>query len=233
MNFLIVCSSQRTGSTLIADLLHRAGVATGCEEFFESGNVMPRRLLPALGLSMAEAEGDITRYVERIKAHWPAGPGRFLTVKIHRHHFTEWTRHGLDLERHFPQARYLVCNRGDYLKQAVSALKANQTESWASDQKPRRAPVYDFAELRAQIDLLIREQLEWEAYFSQRSIEPYRLTYETLDRNYRASVRDICAWLGSPLSRWQLMVLRTSMKRQRDGINQEWEARYWEDLGRT
>lgn len=233
MKRLIISSSQRTGSTLVALLLHDCGAIAGGLEFFE-GYVMPDDILPQLGInSVAEVEADVDRYVERIQQHWAPANGQFFATKVHWYQFEYWSAHGLDLVKHFPGARYIHCTRGDLVKQAISAVKANQTKSWTYRQQPRHAPVYQFEEIAQQIATLARERSQWEHHFSSNGIQPFRLAYETLDRDHRQVMRHLTAWLGLRPSRLQLARLRMRLKRQSDDTNSEWEARYYADLGKT
>src|ERR1041384_6373135 len=120
--YLIICSSPRTGSTWLASLLAEAGLTSGGLEFFEPGEVMPKEVFPVLGLTIDDVLRDFDGYVERIKSHW-GRPDRALCVKLHWRDFRKWPRK-LFPERQFPGAKYLHCTRADLVLQAISNYRA-------------------------------------------------------------------------------------------------------------
>ncbi len=222
--YLIICSSPRTGSTWLSSLLSEAGLISGGEEFFEPGLVMPRSVFPQLGITIDDVLRDFDGYVERIKTRWEA-PGRHFCVKLHWRDFRKWPRK-LFLERHFPAARYLLCTRADPVLQAISNYRARATGGWVKGAAQRPDPPYDFLAIQREIEELTSYNEAWEGYFREKNIQPFRTTYEELERNYRKVVRRIAAWMGSPLGFWASRKLRSPIQKQRDKTADEWRARF-------
>jgi LPS sulfotransferase NodH len=211
-------------------MLLAAGACTGGEEFFESVATLPG-LLPGLGLASVEAaKADLPAYIERLKrAH--ATPGKRFCVKIQWYQLLEWQPHGLDLQRHFPGARYVVSTRTNLAAQVVSLVRALQTGGWTASNPTRDAdPQYGFWKLMYEMSRLVQEEQSWAAYLRERGIEPYPLRYEDLDQDYREESLRLLAWLDVTIGPWRKRRLKPPIAKQRDRLNRDWEDRFYRDL---
>jgi LPS sulfotransferase NodH len=228
--YLIIANTPRSGSTLTSSVLIDTGATSGGHEYFEPAVSMRKFLLPQLGIeNLLAVRADLDAYVGRIKQAF-ARPGTPFCVKIQWRDLIEWQQYGLDLDRHFPGARYVLCTRTNLVAQSVSLLRGLQTGAWSAKGQISGTPQYDFARLLEALGNLVKDEQSWDAYFRERGIEPYPLRYEDLDEDFRGRSLELLDWLGARLGPWRRWRLRPQMKKQRDALNREWEDRFYRDL---
>ena len=163
MSGLIVCATQRSGSTLLCELLKATGVAGIPNEYFQrfkdTGLAdQPRQYLAgleddfALSTAAAAASRECRRRRFDFEAVRRAGttPNGVFAAKIMWSHTADlWARlGGRTLEDVFGPLRYVQVVRRDKVAQAVSLWTAIQTQAWRSGDAPQREPVYSFAAIR-------------------------------------------------------------------------------------
>jgi LPS sulfotransferase NodH len=228
---VIICSSGRTGSTLVATLLASTGACSGCLEFFDQPHVMPKDVLPRIGMdSIEQAKADLPAYMALIRKHWGSTSKAFC-IKLHWPQYERWSKLGLDLDRYFPGARYIWCTRSNFVAQSVSQIRAMQTQSFVADMPAVAAPERPgFWKFMVELHNQIRMNEKWAHYFREHGITPYRVRYEAIDADYRGQGIKLLEWLGIPVGPIRKMRLRPALKRQRDELNWEWEDRFYFDL---
>ncbi|MGH7198806.1 MAG: Stf0 family sulfotransferase, partial [Candidatus Omnitrophota bacterium] len=130
----IVCSTARTGSTLLCLGLQRTGVCGIPEEYFNPSTafkIQDKSLgLAAYGAYLDEVlvKGATPNGVFGLKIHWANWLG-FL-ARIKRMDRYKGTAISVILNKIFPGVRYLYIRRRDIVRQAVSLEKAFQTNVW-------------------------------------------------------------------------------------------------------
>jgi LPS sulfotransferase NodH len=228
---IIICNTPRSGSTLLSSLLVESGRCTGGDEYFECLNTIPSLVFPKFGIESVELlKADVDAYVAKIKQTWGA-PNQPLCVKIQWYQLEEWRPHGLDLQRHFPNARYVLSTRSNLASQSISLVKALQTGEWRSTQQADASPPqFGFWRVMWEMGRLAREEDSWENWFREHGIGPYRLRYEELDADYRAEAIKLLEWLGEKLGPFQKRKLKATLRKQRDKMSREWEHRFYRDL---
>ncbi|MBA2241245.1 MAG: hypothetical protein H0W09_08425 [Solirubrobacterales bacterium] len=148
----------------------------------------------------------------------------------------------------FPDLTFVRVVRANKIRQAVSLWKAVQTATWRSDDASEGAaqssPPYQgfLAENRPQlrfhyraIDHLLRqaliEEAQWDAFFEHVGIKPILVLYENFAADPHVSAVSVLERLGvqAPGD----FRFEPKMKRQSDGLNDDWARRYSElRLGR-
>ena len=104
------------------------------------------------------------------------------------------------LDRLFPGSRFVYIRRLDRAAQVRSWQRAEVTGQWwrfegeAAAPEPDEAP--DPAYLRLMEEHVERQQEQWETHFAARGIEPVRVVYEDLTRDYRGEIGRVLAALG-------------------------------------
>jgi LPS sulfotransferase NodH len=147
----------------------------------------------------------------------------------------------------FPDLTLVRVVRANKVRQAVSLWKAVQTASWREDQASASAgtveadgapPYRSFIEehrpqLRFHykaidhlLEQLILEEASWDAFFEHSGIKPILVLYENFAASYEESTENL-------LSRMDLSVpdgfeFEPRMKKQSDGVNDDWTRRYSE-----
>jgi trehalose 2-sulfotransferase len=147
----------------------------------------------------------------------------------------------------FPDLTLVRVVRANKVRQAVSLWKAVQTATWREDQATAKAasveadgspPYRNFlAEQRPQLrfhyraighllEQILIEEACWDAFFEHARIKPILVLYENFEADYETSTLHLLEGLG--LSPPADFVFEPRMKRQSDGINDDWAKRYSE-----
>ena len=141
----------------------------------------------------------------------------------------------------FPGLTLVRVVRANKLRQAVSLWKAVQTATWRHDEGSGDgdAPPYKtyLEEHRPQLrfhyraishllERMLREEARWDAFFEHSGIRPTLVLYENFAADYEASTRNL-------LERLEIEFpgdfdFEPRMKRQSDGVNDDWTRRYSE-----
>lgn len=141
----------------------------------------------------------------------------------------------------FPNLTYVRVQRANKLRQAVSLWKAIQTATWrdeGADANGGAPPYESFArEHRPQLrfhykaidhllHLLQREESHWDAFFAYLNIRPEIVLYENFYRDHDVATVRLLEDLDiepPPDFRFE-----PKMRRQSDGLNEDWARRYGE-----
>jgi LPS sulfotransferase NodH len=253
-----VCATERSGSTLLCELLKGTGMAGRPEEFFETlrHSGMPRQpreyfnsavpaeaivALPAVKPGRAEQRGEFeSRLCEIVTAG--TTPNGVFAAKLMWNYLPDFAArlgelpglHGAALldaiNATFPDTRFVHVSREDKVAQGVSLWKAIQSQQWR-DEGPRDSlpeVEYNYEAL----DHVIRELEEhddaWTAWFKEQGIEPVRVTYEELDAAQSATIDRTLDELGLDRSQ-QTSSIVPLMRRQADDVSADWADRYVDD----
>ena len=244
---LAIASVERTGSTLLCSILRQTGAAGTPIEYlniqtdnfarFREQSGVPRlklhlRPLGALRRKLGRrfawrnidwfSERSWHDYLRAIAARRATDNGIF-GIKMHwnqyRRHMLEF---GLDVGFWGVPVSWVRITRQDEIRQAISFVRADQTESWNSSMTAKREPTYDADAIEAALERIQQENDAWSRYFADHGITPLHITYEQLTRDTDSTIRAIMDFVGSPVDR----VPATTTRSQSDGINAEWAGRF-------
>ena len=250
----IICTTMRSGSTMLASGLRETGVAGRPDEYFAP----PVRLPQAEVFEMAP-----TRYRELLEAHRRTHPAEQVLrgiieagttdngvfgVKIHFqrpfsdfHNAVEVLQARFDdrqasphelFGRAFPRLSYLWLRRQDRVAQAVSLFKAIRSSEFVRVEgtndpvRPVREDDFDFAAIQRLAAWLQSGDDGWRTFFKRHRIEPMTIDYEDLAADYAPTLRAVLEYLG--LSSQVPVITETRHRRQADAISEQWAARYRE-----
>ena len=236
----LVCATERSGSTLLCELLSGTGVAGRPEEFFEflsasgrprqpreyfhEGSEIAERLPPLLAplpqptwedrLADARERGSTANGVFGAKMMW-AYLGDFLS-------------HGTPEEQLGEPLRWVYVEREDKLEQAISLWRAIQTSQWrAEDSAERAEPVFD-APAIAHLKQRLESQAErWRGWFADRGTEPLAIAYESFIEDSHATVCRVLEHLGLPTD---VPIPEPPMRKQSDGLSAKWAERFRQEV---
>ncbi len=229
---LLICSTPRSGSNLLAEALASTRLCGLPLEYFNheyedefreqwqlSSTVSVRDYL-------AEAIGRTTtpNGVFGLKIHWHqlsrllqrVFPGRPSTESVH------------EMSSLFPRIHYISLTRRDKLRQAISYSRALQTNIWwrvdgVRDPKERRVqPRYHRGQIAALLERIESYEAAWEHFYSQLGVEPARLIYEDFDACGAAALA--MTLLGHSSEVGELSEPR--LQRQADELSDEWVAKF-------
>jgi LPS sulfotransferase NodH len=153
----------------------------------------------------------------------------------------------------FPQVTFVRVIRANKLRQAVSLWKAVQTATWRENQANAKAtsveddgsPPYKsfieehrpqlrfhFGAIDHLLNQILFEEASWDAFFEHTGIKPILVLYENFEADYETSTLHLLERLDlSPPADFDF---EPRMKRQSDGVNDDWAKRYSElRLGRA
>jgi LPS sulfotransferase NodH len=225
----LICTTPRTGSNFLCEVLRSTGVAGRPDDYFWN---------PAFWQERWDTP-DFDAYLQRILKEGTT-PNRIFGAKLMWHDLDELlptlaTFAGIDaasppalLGTIFPNLRYLWLTRRDKVRQAISWYRALATRAWRStDQQPPSSgePAFSFPEVDRLVQQSIKGDQEWQQFFQRHGIEPLVIAYEDLaDDPARTAIR-ILDHLGLPSpaapwpSAWQ-------HQQQADALTDAWVRQY-------
>jgi LPS sulfotransferase NodH len=228
MSGLIVCATQRSGSTLLCELLKATGVAGVPAEWFQhfkdTGLAdQPRQymaglhdpqvnaLLPPFDPGTPETEFDFAA----VRRAGTTPNGVFAAKIMWSHTDDLWARlKGRTLEDEFGPLRYIQVIRRDKVAQAVSLWTAIQTQAWRDGEPARSEPVYSRAAIAHLVEWLELGERAWTAWLAHR--DPDVVVYEDFVRDPSPVVEAIA---GVPAS-------APPLKRQANHRSAAWIERF-------
>jgi LPS sulfotransferase NodH len=214
-----ICSHPRSGSTLLGEAIHFSG-GLGCPlEYLHRG------FRPVLAARWNAP--DLTSYVAAMH-RWRTDPSGTFSIKLFWQDVEEIAHerapdrfppprtlspddcsdalyrdyHAL-LGEILPAQTLVLLERGDIVRQAVSAMIAAQTGLWRSipgvgPGQARAAAEYDYDRILGLVSFGRDSADHWTRYFRANGEDPYRIAYEDLVRDYAATVGALLAALGRP-----------------------------------
>lgn len=239
----LICSTPRTGSTLLCGLMASTTVAGQPESYFRepdeqlwaarwdivrsSDGVLEYSEFVRSALAAGRTEngvfgarimwGSMDHLVDRLGTVYPAPPGGDLDL----------------LNRVFGHTRFVYLQREDVLAQAVSWHRAEQTNVWhQTDQEeskqPEQEPSFDFERICRFVQTIGEHNSAWRTWFSSVGVQPHMVQYEDLDADPVGVAREILDFLGLKLPSGRL--IKTGHRRLADELNAQWIDRYRAEL---
>jgi LPS sulfotransferase NodH len=214
---ILICTHQRSGSTLLGEAIHFAG-GLGCPLEYFHGGFRP---------SLADRwdTPDLAGYIAAV-TRFRTDPGGTLSVKLFWRDMIELANE-LDPVRFadladsapadtdpdtyralaallapiFPDPAYLHLSRRDRLRQAISAVTANDSGLWRSipnvgEQEPRAEPQFDLDRIERLIGYSDYCHGHWTNFFAALGVAPHLVSYEELAADYQPTVADALRFLG-------------------------------------
>ncbi|WP_404401064.1 Stf0 family sulfotransferase [Pelagibacterium halotolerans] len=239
----MICTSPRSGSTLLCHMLAATGIAGQPESYF-FGNSL-QEWMDDLGIAPDETakEPEILKAVFKTAQRKGRDGTDVFGLRMQMHSFRFFCQNLVVLhpgnltdceriERTFGRTLFVHLTRADKVKQAVSYLKAQQTGLWhvAPDGSelerlaPHREPLYDGEELRSCVETMTAYDRDWNDWFTQERVKPVRITYDGLSADPIGTLSDILDRLG--LDRTAADGVSPGVKKLADSTNQEWVTRF-------
>lgn len=219
---VILASTFRSGSSYVASLLRKNGVAGLGPEWFNR-----------VGKPGIEINAYLAEVLDRFR-------GERFPLKLMWSHRSNLAR-ALGIGRSdvarfrevFPGAKWIHVYRDDLFAQAVSMWRATTTGQWhvnkqSDEQVP--PPEYDYDGIRKQLNYLYLHNQLWSDFFDRSGISPYRVNYESfLGSDKAQQIREMLAYCGIDSTDIKLSV---ALKRQTDDASALYVERFLEDLYR-
>jgi LPS sulfotransferase NodH len=217
-----ICSTPRSGSHFLGQLLFGTGVL-GCPlEYFNR-----RNLVHWQARADAARAHDLVRYVEGIRT----SPNGCFGVKAHHPHLRTLTTY-IPIREFVSAFVHIHIVRRDRLAQAISFARAQQTDDWISrGPASGREAVYDGDLIRHCLIEINRQNAGWDYLFHAFGVRPLVVEYEALAADPPGCVRQTATFAGVDLpAETPMPAPRTS--RQRDAESESWRDRFIEESQR-
>jgi LPS sulfotransferase NodH len=209
-----ICTSQRSGSSYLCQILRSTGVLGSPREYFDAGarrlaGLEPHDTDPEAQFASIQREGATPNGVYGLKLF----PTQFDWAAP-----TRWAAR-------LPNLGFLFLRRRDLLGQALSQARAWQTLQWTSSHEAVKEPAYDPRLIQERLLEIVRHNARWDFYFGRNDVQPLCLCYEDVAADPAAAAAHVATWLGveqpavPDLSAVTLQI-------QRDDTNADWRRRY-------
>jgi LPS sulfotransferase NodH len=235
----LICATPRTGSSLLCGLLDSSGVAGHPESYFRQPSEQEYAARWGI-VSSSDGAFSYADYLRAAMAEGTTGNGVFaarimwgtldeLVARLRPLYPGMAGASDLELlNRAFGRTRFVYLRRGDVVAQAVSLLRAEQTDVWhdtaGENREPVAAPRFDFdriEELAAEIE---SDNRAWQSWFGSAGIQPHLVRYEELEIAPVEVTMGVLGFLGLELAPGRRLVVRH--RRLADQISAQWIHRY-------
>lgn len=235
----IICTSPRSGSTLLGTALWQTGIAGKPYEYFNPSlqdEVMRGKIL-GVNSDREYMEKIITASttpngVYGMKLH--AFQTSFFKSKIEQHKGVEFSSLRKAIDSEFPNVRYIFLQRkNDKIRQAVSFYRALMTSEWQRFKEilpPAADATIEYYELgirKCLVDIE-RSDLYWERYFAENDLSPLRLTYEEISADYVNTVRRTLTYIGLASN---VVIAPAATVKISNERSEQWKKRFLESQG--
>jgi trehalose 2-sulfotransferase len=235
----LICATQRSGSNLLCEILRGTGLAGNPKEYFFEG--FQSSWFEVFGVN------SFSDYLQSVVKATATDNGVFgaKIMADHFWHFIDKTRQTPPYQAQdiapaellvslFPGLHYIWLTRRDRIRQAVSYIKATQSDIWHSWEilrRPEKKLSYNAKAIRASVQYLIWQDALWQDYFAQAGIVPLTLVYEDFSQRPRETAEQIIDYLGiTKAANWTMDQIKIGEKLG-DATSEEWVKRYRQHEG--
>jgi len=244
----VICTSPRSGSTLLCRLLAATGVAGQPDSYFHEPSLLAWLADYGLNRDDFASEHDALAAVFRAAIAEGSRDTGMFGLRLQRHSFDFFidrlsalypeppTQTGR-FEAAFGRTGFVYLRREDKAGQAISYVKAQQTGLWhrAPDGTelerlaPPAPPAYDGDRIAAVVAEMTAYDRKWEAWFADQGLSPLRITYDGLSAEPIGTLRTVLEHLG--LDPEAARGVEPGTARLADQTTREWLARFRAERG--
>lgn len=239
----VICTSPRSGSTLLCQLLREVGDAGLPDSHFHAASLERWLGSYGLGKDAFNTEKESLKAVFQAAVERGKGAGQVFGLRLQRHSFAYFSEQlsllypslagdRSRIESAFGPTLFVHLTRENKLDQAISYVKAQQSGLWhrapdGTELERQSAPkelVYDAPAIAAQMALSKRMDAEWDAWFHQEQIVPLRVGYDALSADPYGTLNTVLRRLG--LDKRPRVEGVPPVAKLADAINHEWAQRF-------
>jgi len=244
----IICTSPRSGSTLLCRLLAATGVAGNPGSHFHAPSL--GAWLEDYGLTGRVFSSERERLAAVVAAAVDRGTGKagLFGLRLQRPSFAYFIEQlgvlypgeacdAARIRAAFGETLFIHLTRADKVAQAVSYVKAQQTGLWhrAPDGteierlSPPQDPTFDRAAIADKVAEVTALDADWRAWFGCEGGEPLVVSYDDLSADPARQLRRILAALGRDAALAQ--AVRPEVAKLADVVSRDWVERFREGTG--
>jgi len=230
INYLI-CATPRSGSSLLCNLMANTGIV---------GKNNSERISTDLIKSTDWNKVDLKEFFKKIfgSTSTPNGVSGF---KIQGHQIKNLVKELNKTHRYrkvsvnniikfFPKnLKYIWLSRKDKVRQAISLSKVWKSGILFINKKKKRRPPIDIAfdsgSIMGAVEKIREEEVIWRNFFEKNKIEPLKLEYEEVTRDFRGTLIKILNYFEVPVPK--SLIVKTYLLKQSDELSEKWIERYY------
>jgi LPS sulfotransferase NodH len=212
-----ICTEPRSGSVFLSRVLTSTGVLGRPNEYF---NVVTMRIGR---FGRPDYPSDREQQLAAIP-RLGATPNGVYGLKIFSDEFDALKP--IRWAERLPALSFIHLERHDLLGQAISHVRAAQTQQWTSVQPAQGAPVYDYDLINNEIIRLARAHTRWRYFFARNGLPVLNLVYERVMRAPQETAEAVARLVGlADLPRVDIDTV-AGLAIQRDAVTEDWRARF-------
>lgn len=239
----MICTTPRSGSTLLCKLLAGTNIAGDPDSHFHSSSF--NDWLDDYDLNEADfaSRQDALRAIFKAALARGKGDTNVFGLRMQRGSFDHFMQ---QLERLFPgqmsdvdrieaafgPTLYVHLSRSDRLDQAISRVRAEQTGLWHRNSDgtelerlaPPKEPRYDAEAIKRHMVELEALDESWEQWFKREAVEPLRINYVSLSADPQGTLAQVLSTLQLDPTRARFV--ETPTAKLADELNQKWRVRF-------
>ncbi|SMR81876.1 LPS sulfotransferase NodH [Aliiroseovarius halocynthiae] len=239
----VICTSPRSGSTLLCKLLAATRVTGNPGSLFHKPSIdawLKYYKLEATAFPSRKATLDAIFDAAKARGR---GETDVFGLRLQRGSFAFFMDQldflypdaQTDVERveaAFGRTLFIHLTREDKLDQAISCIRAEQTGLWhlgadgteLERQEVRREDRYDADAIRTQLSEFAEFDKEWRSWFDEQSIKPLEVSYDLLAQAPQRVLADVLIALGADAS--IANDVPTPTAKLADETNRDWRTRF-------
>lgn len=232
---IIICSTGRSGSTLLGRTLSSVGYAGNCREFFRPDVLANHGVGKSVDrlygyFASAYGRGKTSNQVFGVKLHWDH---MVDLLKIVRTDPTWQPQSDISvLSELFPNPTFIFIRRQHLVKQAISMEMGNQTGVYVIDaenagdrpsveQRLRFKPLNIY---RCKQGIQRRNQ-KWRDFFQQNNVSFLEVVYEDLVQDFDTVMGRVLEFSGFGVCAAEINIIQAT-KKQGNRVNERWLKYY-------
>jgi LPS sulfotransferase NodH len=212
----VVCTQPRSGSNYYGDLLYSTGKLGRPIEWLDAGAVAKA----GFGTPFETRQQQLT-----LVTTLGATDNAVYGLKLFPYQLRSCYVDGFDPFDELPNLKFVYLERHDLLGQAISHVRAQQTDQWTSHERPNSDPTYDVNGINNELYNLLRDRGDWNLYFASNGLAPLRVYYEDVVRNPQGAADQLADFLGVPHAK----IGTVNLNVQRDALNESWRTQFVKD----
>ena len=214
-NLLVILSTQRSGSTMLAGILHKNDICLP-HEYMQPYDYLP--LLAERWSCIKNGLLDKESFIKNLVRHRTYSNG-WLGLNLHGTHLKFFMR----MSAHLPDVNihYVHLIREDVLSQAVSYEIASQTGQWTSSFEKEKKAVYSFRGIKDKLDSIQAQNILIKSFLKGQEPNCQTIYYEHLVAS-PGTVLGSMACIGSE----ENLEYDSAIKKQSTSLNKDWVERF-------